>query len=278
MNILKAFYTEHMTQLTGSPSTAGDPRGYRGISSPVFTRCAIFAAGEYYEEIPYLDKTSYVIAADGGLDYALATGATPHALIGDNDSLADPAAAGSLAEDTEIITLPSQKDDTDLSAAVKYAWDKGLHQFDIYGALGRQIDHTISSMTILALIAQSGGIAFLHGDHTIVTAICDARMEFPHGYVAPRRMVSIFAYSDVCTDVSVTGLKYGLDHATVKSINDFGSRNEFVGDTKSSIEVSSGTLLITYPSEAPYPTVVTQRDPAKSLGTVSTAVSSHLAH
>ncbi|MBF1675448.1 MAG: thiamine diphosphokinase, partial [Scardovia wiggsiae] len=34
----------------------------------------------------------------------------------------------------------------------------------------------------------------------------------------------------------------------------------------------------TYPSEAPYPTVVTQRDPAKSLGAMSTAVSSHLAH
>lgn len=134
---------------------------------------------------PYLDKSYLIVAADGGLDYISSLGITPHAVIGDDDSLRDPSVCQGLDPATEMITLPSQKDDTDLVAAIKYGWEQGIHQFDIYGALGGQIDHTITSLKAIALVAEAGGIAFLHGDRTIVTAISQATMTFPAGYVAP---------------------------------------------------------------------------------------------
>ncbi|EQW16352.1 thiamin pyrophosphokinase [Scardovia inopinata] len=239
--------------------------------------CTIFAAGQYYDEFPYTDKSSLIIAADGGLDYASSLGLTPDVFIGDNDSQMDLASRKELSDQTTVIPLPAQKDDTDLMAAAKYGWSQGIRQFDIYGALGKQIDHTLSSIMLLARLAQAGGIGFLHGDHTIVTAICNATMTFPEGYVAPRRMISIFAQSDTCTDVTIKGLAYELSHETVTNHSDFGSRNEFRNNTASSIHVGSGTLIITYPSEAPYPTIVTRVKPLPSLGDLSRTVSQHLA-
>lgn len=269
------FMTESVDHLLNATDFAGlGPQAEK--EGAEHSRCAIFAAGSYYEDPPYLDKSYLIVAADGGLDYISSLGITPHAVIGDDDSLRDPSVCQGLDPATEMITLPSQKDDTDLVAAIKYGWEQGIHQFDIYGALGGQIDHTIASLKAIALVAEAGGIAFLHGDRTIVTAISQATMTFQAGYVAPRRMISLFAHSRTCSDLTIEGLKYELSHAQVDNSHDFGSRNEFLPDRRAMISLDQGTLLVTYPSEAPYPTIVTRLAPADTLGPIARTVSDRL--
>ncbi len=234
---------------------------------PHAQRCIIFAAGEYYEEMPYITADSFVIAADGGVDHVLGLGLNPNVVIGDNDST-----LSTLPEDLRdrVVTLPSQKDDTDLTAAMKLGWAQGIRQFEIYGALGGRIDHTIAAMQLTARAAHHGGIAFLHGNNTIITAITNATMTFPAGYVAARRMISVYSHSNQSINVSIQGLKYEVEGATLTNDNPLGTSNEFLADTTATISVEEGTLLITYPTEAPTPTVMTSIESDDNFGEIDT--------
>ena len=181
-----------------------------------YERCVIFGAGEYYEgPAPAIEKGMLAIAADGGLDHMRAMGLSPDFVIGDFDSL-----SGDVPDGDRSVRLPPQKDDPDLLSALKVGWSRGAREFHIYGALGGRIDHTIANMQLMALLASHGGIGYLYGDGSIVTAIADGALEFPANHVAPRRMISVFSHSDVCHGVTIAGLLLGLfgsPHVSVDS-------------------------------------------------------------
>ena len=192
-----------------------------------YERCVIFGAGEYYEgPAPAIEKGMLAIAADGGLDHMRAMGLSPDFVIGDFDSL-----SGDVPDGDRSVRLPPQKDDPDLLSALKVGWSRGAREFHIYGALGGRIDHTIANMQLMALLASHGGIGYLYGDGSIVTAIADGALEFPANHVAPRRMISVL----------------------------------------------SGTLIVTFPIEAPLPAVRLRHPFGGDLGALDTTVSSALA-
>jgi len=231
--------------------------------------CVIFGAGEYYADEPTVPAGAFVIAADGGLDHTRALGVTADVVIGDFDSL-----QGAKPTDTDhTIALPSEKDDPDLLSALKIGWSHGCREFHIYGALGGRVDHSISAIQLTALLAHHGGIGFLHGDGTIVTAICDGRLAFPANDVAPGRMVSVFSHSDTSTGVDEPGLKYELADGTLHSDTVQGVSNEFRQGVPSAISVRSGTLIVTFPLEAPTPRVTRYHGFTGDLGALDTDVS-----
>lgn len=235
----------------------------------------VLGAGEYYDgphDAPTVPEDALVIAADGGLDHARALGLRVDLVIGDFDSLHGVRPA----DGEHTIALPPQKDDPDLLSALKVGWAHGCRTFHVYGALGGRIDHSISGITLMALIASHGGIGFLHGNGTIVTAIADGRLDFPAGDVAPGRMVSVFSHTDVSHDVNEPGLKYRLEHGTLTNTTVQGVSNEFLPGTPASISVAHGTLIVTFPAEAPMPSVTRFRAFGGDLGPLDTAVSSLL--
>ncbi|KAB8289125.1 thiamine pyrophosphokinase [Bifidobacterium ramosum] len=231
--------------------------------------CVIFAAGEYYDDPIDVPDGAFVIAADGGLDHTHTLGVRADVVIGDFDSLhgARPADAD------RTITLPSEKDDPDLLSAMKVGWSRGCRTFHIYGALGGRIDHTISSIQLTALLAHHGGIGFLHGDGTIVTAIRDGALSFAAHDAAPGRMVSVFAHTDVARGVNEPGLKYELVDGTLTSDMVQGVSNEFRADVPAEINVHDGTLIVTFPAEAPMPRVTRYHGFGGDLGALDTDVS-----
>lgn len=241
--------------------------------------CVVFAAGEYYGterdpanaiEVP---DGAFVVAADGGLDHTRTLGIAPDVVVGDFDSLegARPASG------ERTIALPPLKDDPDLLSALKIGWAHGCRTFHIYGALGGRIDHTISAIELTALVAHHGGIAFLHGDGTIVTAICDGSLSWPAFDATPGRMVSVFSHSDVSRGVDEPGLKYRMMDGTLHGDTVQGVSNEFLPSTAASIGVREGTLIVTYPAEAPRPEVVRFHGFSGDLGPLDTDVSPLLA-
>lgn len=175
------------------------------------------------------------------------------------------------------VRLPPQKDDPDLLSALKVGWSRGAREFHIYGALGGRIDHTIANMQLMALLASHGGIGYLYGDGSIVTAIADGALEFPANHVAPRRMISVFSHSDVCHGVTIAGLKYVLEGAALANTVVQGVSNEFVDGSAATVSVESGTLIITFPIEAPLPVVRLRHPFGGDLGALDTTVSSALA-
>ncbi|PAU67020.1 thiamine diphosphokinase [Bifidobacterium criceti] len=234
-------------------------------------RCVVFAAGDYYDS-PYPPPSdAFVVAADGGYDHARARGCHVDVVVGDFDSTSVPRAD----VDARTVALPSEKDDPDLLSALKIGWRRGAREFHVYGALGGRVDHTISNIQQTALVAAHGGIAYLHGDGRVVTAVCGAALEFPAHDVHDTQYVSVFSHTDSSSGVSETGLKYGLDDAVLTNLEVNGLSNEFVDRLDARVAVRDGILIVVFDDRAPLPALV-GADVRGDLGAVSAKVTDAL--
>jgi thiamine pyrophosphokinase len=202
--------------------------------------CYIFGAGERVGSPPPPAPGDFVIAADGGYDYALSCGIKPNLLIGDFDSISE------VPEFAHTITLPKIKNDTDMSAALEEGYKKGYRTFNIYGGTGGRIDHTLANIQSIADIAQRGGRGFLFEKNSVITVIHNSQIEFG---AEAAGFVSAFAYGRIAEGVTETGLKYSLSEAVLRNTYPLGVSNEFCGKP-SRISVKNGTLIIIYSSPA----------------------------
>jgi len=207
--------------------------------------CIIIGAGDLtVGTIPYDAETDFVIAADGGLMYCGILEIEPDLIIGDLDSVDDEyrvaVAAISEACPEKVITLPIEKDDTDMLAAVKAGLSLGYKQFRLYAANGGRLEHTIANIQVLKHLKAQGatgyimdgtGMIFLAQNETI------AFKETMEGYV------NVFSMNEKAHGVTIRGLKYELENATLSNDLPVGISNEFIGK-KAEITVNDGILLL----------------------------------
>ncbi|MCR5777434.1 MAG: thiamine diphosphokinase [Lachnospiraceae bacterium] len=204
-------------------------------------KCFIVGAGDFFGLDVLPDGDDYIIAADGGYDYLERLGIHPDLVIGDFDSR-----SGEIPEHENILELPVMKDDTDIGAAVCAGFEKGYTEFHIYGGTGgSRFSHTMANIQLLANIAEQGGRGFLYGQTEISTVILDSEFVYP---AQDKGYISVFSLSDASEGVSIKGLKYELEDATLKNTFALGVSNEFKGE-EVSIKVDTGTLLIVYEKE-----------------------------
>ena len=199
--------------------------------------CYVYGAGEHFVPPAETMIGDFVIAADGGCDYLQMHGVVADLAIGDFDSCV------SSVRGLETVTLPCEKDSTDLAEALRVGFLRGFRVFHIYGGVGGRIEHTIANIQSIAELAVKGGQGFLFGRDSVITAINNGTISFnanAKGYV------SVFAHSDEARGVCESGLKYPLDNAVLYNTNPIGVSNEFIG-LPSSISVSDGTLIVIYP-------------------------------
>ena len=84
-------------------------------------RCFIFAAGTYYGLRERPQTGDLVLAADAGYLACRQAGITPDLLLGDFDSMDQP------ADFDHVCRVPVEKDDTDTMLAVKTGLERVLH-------------------------------------------------------------------------------------------------------------------------------------------------------
>lgn len=203
------------------------------------TTCYVFGAGEYYEAPPIPEKGDLVIVADGGYDKIRGFAIEADLLVGDFDSLR------SKPDCVDIMTLPEEKDDTDMMVAIQEGYKRGGRVFHIYGGTGGRFDHTVSNVQCLAYLTTLGAWGFLYERDSVITAMAAGEIHFP---AEARGMLSVFAYTEEACGVTEEGFKYSLKEATLRSTYPMGVSNEFVG-VPSRIAVRSGILLLVYPQK-----------------------------
>jgi len=203
-------------------------------------RCYIAGAGEYCENIlPKADD--YVIAADNGYTALLSHEITPDMIIGDFDSL-HPDLMDTLSKHPNVIKSPAEKDDTDMMLAVKQGLKLGFKTFIINGGLGGRLDQTLANMQILVNIAENDARGILVGNTACATAVRNDEIMFATS-ATQGRTISIFSAGDMAEGVTLKGLKYPLNNATLTKDDPIGVSNEFT-DTPAVVSVENGTLLI----------------------------------
>lgn len=170
-----------------------------------------------------------------------ALGITPDLLVGDFDSLDSLDSLENIPKTIETIKYPAVKDDTDMLLSVKQGLLRGYEVFAIYGGTGGgRVSHTIANISLLAWLCGQNAQGFLIDGSTQITAIKNGRVCYS---AADSGYISVFAFGGIAGGVSVSGLKYTLENASLTPENPLGVSNAFV-NKEAEISVQNGCLII----------------------------------
>ncbi len=196
--------------------------------------CVILAGGDLRGTVR-IPAGALLLCADCGYRHAQRLGLVPDILMGDFDSFTEQ-----LPENCEILRHPAEKDETDTMLAVYCGRDRGCTRFHIYGAFGgARLDHSIANLQMLHHMALQGLHGILYDGETQVTVQLAGTLRYPqkHGYL------SLFSLTDVCTGLTVKGVKYPLQDAQLTNAFPLGVSNEILEDA-AEITLQSGALLV----------------------------------
>ncbi len=182
-------------------------------------------------------KSDFLIAADGGYVQLKKLGINPDLILGDFDSSQRP------ENHPHVMTLPVEKDDTDMGYAIKMALDKSYQNFVLLGGLGGLLDHTMANIQHLHSLSQQHCRAILVGDSQCATVISNSSLTLKG---QPGGRCSVFALGGNATGVTLENLYYTLENANLSPIFPLGVSNSFLSDPSftAKISVKQGSLLI----------------------------------
>lgn len=199
-------------------------------------RCFVFAAGSFFGLRERPRPGDIVIAADAGYQVCQRANIVPDLVLGDFDSMEEPAGASNLRR------LPVEKDDTDTLAALRVGLERGCQEFYIYGGTGgKRLDHTLANLQSLLFLRRQGARGFLYGDAFLWTVIenesLTIRREVEWG------LVSVFCLGDRAEGVDERGFQYSLEDAVLTPDFPVGVSNHII-EPEAAITVRQGALAV----------------------------------
>lgn len=185
---------------------------------------------------PYLAKGHWtVFCADGGYANACAAGLEPDFLIGDWDSGDRPEL------DVPCVTLPVEKDMTDLQAAMDQALSMGISRMLLCGCTGGRLDHTASNLLLLEWLADRGGDGMIVDEDNEVRLLSPGTFRIedePHYHY-----LSLVPLDRRVSGVTLKGMKYPLQQAELVRGDTLSVSNE-PGQRVMEITISHGRALL----------------------------------
>ena len=186
---------------------------------------------------PYLEDGEWVvICADGGIRSARDAGLRPDYQIGDWDS------GGAPEPGVPCVTLPVEKDMTDLQAAAEQALDMGCRELLLCGCTGGRLDHTASNLVLLEWIAGRGGLPVMVDEDNEVRFL-EGPVELRLTNRPPYRYLSLIPLDRTLTGVTLRGLKYPLTDARLTRGDTLSVSNEPQG-SEITVSLASGRALL----------------------------------
>ncbi|MGN1095394.1 MAG: thiamine diphosphokinase [Eubacteriales bacterium] len=183
-----------------------------------------------------IEKDDFIMCADNSFRLAKEENISPDLIIGDFDS----GAPCEFPSGTEIIKVPSEKDDTDTMLCIKEAIDRGFSDIVIAGGIGGRLDHTYANI-------QSLYYGKLHGaDVKLTDGENEAFIMLPGKIKLKKRSgayLSVFSYGEKVAGLCEAGVKYPLSLAELSNAFPLGVSNEITEDT-AEISFTDGVLLI----------------------------------
>lgn len=188
----------------------------------------------------------YIICADGGYIFAEMLGIDPDLIVGDFDSSKKPENCSS-----EIISLPTRKDDTDMFYAVKEGIKRGCTEFIMVGATGGRLDHTYANFCALKYIADReipGCIVDAKNEiHILNSLFNNNQTESMINSLTIQNKVGygfgIFPFGCAKCTVSLSGFEYNVNKAELTSDFPLGVSNRVINES-AKVYVHSGCAII----------------------------------
>jgi thiamine pyrophosphokinase len=179
-----------------------------------------------------------VVAADSGVDRALAIGLRVDVAIGDFDSVSVAGLEAATAQGAAVDRHPEAKDAIDLELALDEAARLGAERVVVVGGGGGRLDHHLANLLLLA-----------HDKYARLDV--EARMSAARVHVVRDRaeivgradgLVSLLPVHGAARGVRTEGLLYPLSGDSLPAGTSRGVSNRFVGD-RAVVTIDEGVLL-----------------------------------
>lgn len=202
-------------------------------------RCVIIS-GSPDTDISFIKQIvksdDYVICADMGFHFAKEANIKPDLIIGDFDSCTEI-----IPDDSEIIKLIPEKDDSDTAHCVEVALNRGFDDIVLLGAVGGRIDHMLANLSVLLYIANKGANGILLSKNEKIMLLQKGKHSFSK---LNGKTFSLFPFGCEKVCVSYSGVKYMLNRQFIYSeAFSLGLSNIFTADD-SEICIHDGNALL----------------------------------
>lgn len=184
---------------------------------------------------------AFVVAADSGLDSALALGIHVDLVIGDMDSVSAVALRHAEAAGTRIERHPADKDATDLELALGAALEAAAEEIIILGGHGGRLDHLLGNALLLASPRfAASNIKWQIGSVTVTPCRAGRTTEIAG---EPGDRLSLLPIGGPVTTIVTTGLTWPLAAEDLEPGSTRGISNEMKSPA-ATIDIGSGVLLV----------------------------------
>jgi thiamine pyrophosphokinase len=212
-------------------------------------QCIVVVGGDAPDDVwrTALPEDALVIAADSGVDHALAAGLHVDVAIGDFDSVSPEGLDRAIAAGARVDRHPAAKDHTDLELAMDAAVAAGAKEIVVLGGDGGRRDHLFANLLVLASprYAQCAITAYL-GRSRVFVLHGGGRGVAIHG--EPGELVTLLPVNGAAVGVRTTGLRYPLEGETLPAGTSRGVSNVLETQT-AQVQVEQGTLVVVLPGE-----------------------------
>lgn len=196
---------------------------------------------------PSLPADAVVVAADSGVDYALALGLPIDVAIGDFDSVSTAGLERARAAGARIDAHPAAKDMTDLELALDEARRLDATDLIVLGVGGGRLDHLLANLLVLASpqfapcrVTAYAGAARVH---VVRGGELAAVLEGAAG-----ELVTVLPVGGPALGITTTGLEYPLHHEDLAAGTSRGVSNVVVSHPVT-VGLDEGTVLVVFPGE-----------------------------
>jgi thiamine pyrophosphokinase len=180
----------------------------------------------------FLKEADFIVCCDGSAESLLKYGVSPHAIVGDMDSLGDELKK----RFADRLFQSNEQETNDLTKAVAWCRGQGYNDLVILGATGKREDHTVGNISLLADYARNVRVQMVTDTGTIIPFLESSEME---SY--PGQQVSVFSINPA-TIITSGGLKFPLVN---RKLNNWweATLNEAVGNSFR-LDFTGGPVLV----------------------------------
>lgn len=190
--------------------------------------------------IQLASQADMIMAADGGWKTLAHAGIRPNLVLGDYDSLSPEDYRAMTESGVAHQTFKSEKDFTDMEAAIRAMVQKGAREITLVGAIGSRFDHSLANIFMLKGYKEKGVTIVIEDDHNRIEILCPgeeatltAKVPWHYSFLAIESQGAV---------ISLEGMKYNLDHTQLDYGSTLGISNEVEGEGRA--RVHSGVVLM----------------------------------
>jgi thiamine pyrophosphokinase len=183
------------------------------------------------------------VAVDGGLKIFKKVGWKPHFAVGDWDSLGSEKVSHAL-RGVFHLTLPRNKDRSDLYYACRAALSAGANDLVCLGVTGGRPDHQLATLFDLSEISGrcDSRVTVVAVDNSTRYYFLSEKNPEWSAELSPGQLVSVFAMGGEARGVTLQGFKYPLRNAVLQP-SSHGLSNR-AAQTQCAVRVKKGRLVV----------------------------------